>query len=219
MRRLVAAAAWLVGPMVLLAGCRTTGPAFQDWRDDAGFRAEAASRTFPAPIDLVAFEAKVAAVRLFETSALEIAAKPSDSSASPAEKSASKSGTSRRVKAYNAESFRKSPLGRIGLEIDSGAIEVDSDSLSIRHARLLGKSSDGRKVRVRIDPSSESEGVVVAVCVGAGPDLDGAAAQAFLDVLARALQEPGTKLDSRDRARLFEIATVLLDGTSETDAK
>jgi hypothetical protein len=207
MRRLMPGAGWLV-PVVVLAGCRTTTPGYQDWRDEAGFRVEATSRTFSAPIDSVCLAVNRAAeVVKLKSATLEIAAKLPD----PDEAQPEKPNEPKRVAFYDNKSVLKSPLGTIKVELDKEGTKVDLDALTIHHARLVGVTAEGRSVQIRIDPAVETDGMVVAARVGSGQRLDGAASQEFLGRVAEALHSASGPPKPEERARLFADSAVFFD--------
>jgi hypothetical protein len=211
MRRSLRGCAWLM-VLALGGGCRTTAPAFQDWRDEAGFRVEATSRTIPASIETVCLAVNRAAVAAkLASHTLEIAAKLPDSDETPVQTSDPTSDKAKRVAIYDNKSVLKSPLGAVVVELDKEDIKVDLDALTIHHARLVGATSEGRSVEVRIDPSAESEGVVVAARVGTGQRLDGAASQAFLEHVVEAMRVAPAASSPAERAKLFEKSAVFFD--------
>ena len=215
MRRSLRGCAWLV-VLALVGGCQTTAPGIQDWRDEAGFRVEATSRTFPASMETLCLAVNRAAdAAKLKTHTLEIAAKMPESDESKGETPGPKSDKEKQVAVYDNKSVMKSPMGTVRLEIDKEGIKVDLDTLTIHHARLVGTSADGRPVQVRLDPSPESEGVVVAARVGTGHQLDGAASAAFVERIVEALRSVPAVPSPKERARLLEDSVVFFDRKSD----
>jgi hypothetical protein len=198
--------------LALGGGCRTTAPGFQDWRDEAGFRVEATSRTFPASMETLCLAVNRAAdAAKLKTHTLEIAAKMPEIEDSKGKTS----DPAKQEAVYDNKSVLKSPLGTVKLEIDKEGIKVDLDTLTIHHARLVGTSADGRPVQVRLDPSPESEGVVVAARIGTGHQLDGAASAAFVERIVEALRSVPAAPSPKERARLLEDSAVFFDRKSD----